>query len=327
LGGALTVESAPGVGSTFTATIATGEISELDLQTTSSLPTSDVIPTTDSDACELTGTIPQGCRVLLVEDGDTNRRLIHKMLERHGIEVTDAVNGQMGVELATTREFDVILMDMQMPIKDGYTAATELRSKGLTIPIVALTAHAMTGDAEKCRRAGCSEYLAKPIQEARLLAKLAELLGVTTAAKAADCQRSMPNVPDRLSQMNFNHHCDEPDASSPSAPKRVQVACALPLDDDVFREIVAEFSEKLRAQVDRMKMAYASEQWDELVQLAHWLKGSGGTAGYEQFTIPSGRLERLAGHRSHSKIEAVLNEIDELAKAVAEEVAAVTAFV
>ena len=106
---------------------------------------------------------------------------------------------------------------------------------------------------------------------------------------------------------------------------KVRVVCALPLDDDVFREIVLEFSDKLRVQVDRMKLAYAAEEWNELVELGHWLKGSGGTAGYEQFTIPSGRLERLASQHSHSKIEAVLNEIDELAKAVAEEMASLPA--
>ena len=95
----------------------------------------------------------------------------------------------------------------------------------------------------------------------------------------------------------------------------------LPLDDEAFREIVEEFSAKLQRQVERMKLAYAAEDWTELVELAHWLKGSGGTAGYEQFTIPSSRLERLAEHHSHDKTEAVLCEIDGLAKAVAVEIA------
>ena len=174
LGGTLSVESEPSIGSTFTATIATGEIGALELRPAA--PVCDLIPPADFETPDPVASIPKGCRVLLVEDGDTNRRLIHKMLERRGIEVMDAANGQIGIDLAMTHEFDVVLMDMQMPIKDGYTAATELRAKGLTIPIVALTAHAMSGDAEKCRKAGCSEYLSKPIQEGRLLGKIAELL-------------------------------------------------------------------------------------------------------------------------------------------------------
>jgi len=318
LGGCLLVESEMGVGSTFTATVATGEISGLDRRATP--PVSDVIPTTEIDAVE-PATIRMGAKVLLVEDGDTNRRLIHKMLERHGVDVMDAVNGQVGVDLATMHEFDVILMDMQMPIKDGYTAAMELRAKGLTIPIVALTAHAMSGDADKCRNAGCSDYLAKPIQEARLVAKLADLLNRKPRGKIT--LPSLPTSPFVLPPMlklgsheSFEQGDDEEQLATTT---KVRVACALPLDDETFREIVQEFSDKVLLQVERMRRAYASEDWNELVELAHWLKGSGGTAGYEQFTIPSSRLERLAKQRSHERIEFVLNEIDELANAVAAE--------
>jgi CheY-like chemotaxis protein/HPt (histidine-containing phosphotransfer) domain-containing protein len=289
---------------------------------------SDLIPSSDPATTEPAATVPRGCRVLLVEDGDTNRRLIHKMLERHGIEVMDAVNGQVGVELATAHEFDVILMDMQMPVKDGYTASSELRAKGLTIPIVALTAHAMSGDAEKCRNAGCSEYLTKPIQEDRLLAKLAELLNRNVPSAPANVRAPIEATTISEAPPTAGVESEEKN-DSPLKPvgRKVRVKCALPLDDDVFREIVEEFSEKVRSQVDRMKRAYVAEEWNELVELAHWLKGSGGTAGYEQFTIPSGRLERLASQHSHGKIEAVLNEIDELANAVAEEIASLPAMV
>lgn len=319
LGGNLIVESDVGVGSTFTATVATGEIGELDRRVAP--PVSDVIPTTELDVTETTMTIPKGSRVLLVEDGDTNRRLIHKMLERHGVEVMDAVNGQIGVDLATTLDFDVILMDMQMPVKDGYTAATELRSKGLTIPIVALTAHALSGDAEKCRNAGCSDYLAKPIQEARLVTKLAELLNQkdekkTTRPVSPSSSFVLPRMMKPDAEESYQSFEDE---VVPAKGVKIHVACALPLDDETFREIVQEFSDKLQLQVDRMRYAYASEDWNELVELAHWLKGSGGTAGYEQFTIPSSRLERMAMQRSHERIEFVLDEIEALAKAVAAE--------
>ena len=103
-----------------------------------------------------------GARVLLVEDGDTNRKLIGLVLQRAGAEVTMAENGQIGVELAMKHPFDLILMDMQMPVMDGYAATTLLRQQGVTVPIIALTAHAMKGDEDKCRAAGCSGYVTKP---------------------------------------------------------------------------------------------------------------------------------------------------------------------
>ena len=328
LGGSLTVESEPGAGSTFTATIPTGDIGQLEQRATA--PVSDLIPHTETESLDQIGSIPSGSRVLLVEDGDTNRRLIHKMLERRGIEVMDAANGQVGVDLAMSHEFNLILMDMQMPVKDGYTAATELRAKGLTIPIVALTAHAMAGVSEKCRKAGCSEYLSKPIQEARLLSKIAELLNAASRADSESKSLKSISCDETLDSFEFHGLSGQPEPIEcldlknakdfEDAPK-VRVRCALPLDDETFREIVEEFSEKLSCQVQRMKLAYASEEWNQLVELAHWLKGSGGTAGYEQFTVPSSRLERLADQRSHDRIEIVLREIDELAKAVAIELA------
>ena len=135
-------------------------------------------------ACEVHGrkcndALPSlaGVRVLVVEDGDTNRKLIGLVLQRAGVEVTMAENGRIGADLAMKNPFDLILMDMQMPVMDGYTAATLLRQHGLTIPIIALTAHAMKGDQDKCLAAGCSGYVTKPIDADMLLRTVAEMLG------------------------------------------------------------------------------------------------------------------------------------------------------
>jgi two-component system, sensor histidine kinase len=117
-------------------------------------------------------------RILLVEDGEANRKLCSLLLRRAGAKVVTAENGQIGVKTALTQSFDLILMDMQMPVMDGYTAATQLRQEGITIPIIALTAHALQGDEAKCRMAGCSGYLSKPIDSATLLRKVAGAIGV-----------------------------------------------------------------------------------------------------------------------------------------------------
>ena len=104
------------------------------------------------------------------------------MLTRAGAQVTTAENGAIGCEFALRRQFDIILMDMQMPVMDGYTASRRLRDAGQTVPIIALTAHTMAGDREKCLDAGCSDYLTKPINPEQMFEVIQRSLQQRTAA-------------------------------------------------------------------------------------------------------------------------------------------------
>jgi len=120
-------------------------------------------------------------KVLLVEDNEMNRDMLSRRLERKGYEVLIAIDGAEGVSMGIETKPDIILMDMSLPIIDGWTATQQLKSNPQTqdIPIIALTAHAMAGDREKALAAGCDDYDTKPIELPRLLSKIDNLLNKT----------------------------------------------------------------------------------------------------------------------------------------------------
>lgn len=117
-------------------------------------------------------------KILLVEDNEMNRDMLSRRLERKGHQIIIAVNGEQGVNIAQREIPDLILMDMSLPVLDGWTATRQLKSIPETqaIPVIALTAHAMAGDREKCLEAGCDDYDTKPVEFARLLDKIQTLL-------------------------------------------------------------------------------------------------------------------------------------------------------
>ena len=118
-------------------------------------------------------------RILLVEDNEMNRDMLSRRLVRKGFEVDMAVDGKAGVERAQAGNYDLILMDMSLPEIDGWEATRQVRAAetGTRVPIIALTAHAMSGDREKAMAAGCDDYDTKPVELERLLGKIEALLG------------------------------------------------------------------------------------------------------------------------------------------------------
>ena len=120
-------------------------------------------------------------KILLVEDNEMNRDMLSRRLQRKGYQVSMAVDGRQGVEMARAGGYDLILMDMSLPEIDGWEATRQLRAAPETrdVPIIALTAHAMAGDRDKALEAGCNDYDTKPIELPRLLEKIAALLGGT----------------------------------------------------------------------------------------------------------------------------------------------------
>lgn len=297
LGGSLTMESEMGKGSVFTARIACG---------TSEPTRRDPLPVpVDTAASAPPASEPAppprpGARILLVEDGDTNRKLIQIVLTRAGLVVETAENGQIGMERALREPFDLILMDMQMPVMDGYTATMFLREEGYSGPIVALTAHAMKGDEVKCQQAGCSDYLSKPVDSDLLLSTISRW----------------------LARGDLKDHALAEAAGSPSPVATERAAppplvSRLPIDDPEFREIVLAFIERFRQQLQVMHEAWQAGRLEELGRLAHWLKGSGGTAGFPILTETARALGKALHEGDEAGVEEKLAELSRLSTRLA----------
>lgn len=119
-------------------------------------------------------------KILLVEDNEMNLDMLSRRLERKGFDIVIAMDGSKGVDVAHEELPDLILMDMSLPVMDGWEATRRLKADDVTreIPIIALTAHAIAGDRERCLAAGCDEYESKPVKFPRLLGKIEEILGI-----------------------------------------------------------------------------------------------------------------------------------------------------
>ncbi len=332
LGGSVSVTSEAGKGSTFTVTIDAGRLAE-DVRMVDFHSGEDF---TQSANANVSADIKlSATRILVVDDGATNRNLLSLVLGRAGAEVVQAENGQIAVELVNSENFDIVLMDMQMPVMDGYAAATMLRKQGHTLPIFALTAHAMAGDEEKCLAAGCSGFCTKPIDIDKLLKQIAEALGVDTtadttahdtaddteASSTATVASGSPETPtaatpeppsavesvlERASCASNNRQAAAPNATLP------KIQSTFPMDDEDFREIVIEFIQHLHQKLDAMLDSWERRDLEELAKLAHWLKGSGGTAGFPAFTEPALALETLAKAEDVDRIPAAIAQLVEI---------------
>lgn len=299
LGGEISVTSVPGLGSSFEFHIPTGPLSGIPMVET---PTEATMP--ESVAAAQSGN-QLTANVLLAEDGPDNRRLISHHLQRAGATVTTAENGQIAHDMALTAvedgtPFDLIFMDMQMPVMDGYQATAKLRKAGYDGPIVALTAHAMSGDRDKCIDAGCTDYGTKPIEPRKLTQMIS---------------RYVPQ-PEPTTESESEPGHESEDVSVDIIEQELTAAAAVecePLhsdfaDDPEMTEIIDMFIDGLSEHVEELTNALAWSDVETLYGAAHKLKGSAGGYGYQIVGDQSLIVEQLA--KAGESIETLRPEVD-----------------
>jgi len=217
-------------------------------------------------------------RVLLVEDNAVNQLVALRLLEKYGHVVTVAGNGRKALEALEKEVYDIVLMDVQMPEMDGLEATRTIREKekttGRHIPIVAMTAHAMKGDEERCLAAGMDDYLTKPIRTKDLLATLEET----------------------MNRKGTTDHAVDPPSKKPGTDA-IDLESALErLDGDraLFDELAHVFEEECPRIIEGMRHAIATHDAKSLEHLAHTLKGSSANLGALAISQAAGEMERLA---------------------------------
>ena len=276
LGGQIEVVSEPAQGSTFTVSIDPGPLEHVPMLQTLPTPSD----TTD-EPTGLRGDRKFRGRLLLAEDGEDVQQLVELALKESGFEVDLAENGRVACQKAMAsraerRPYDLILMDIQMPELDGYEATRQLRRENWQGPVIALTAHAMAGDREKCLEAGCDAYLAKPVRWEDLLSTIS---------------RHLRQPPDR--------------AGAPAGPMASEPIFSSKIDHPVLGALIGEFTDELPGRAEMIQGALQSRDLPLLTELAHQLKGASGIYGFtpiadkarlihEQVT-GGDNLQRIAG--------------------------------
>jgi CheY-like chemotaxis protein/HPt (histidine-containing phosphotransfer) domain-containing protein len=221
--------------------------------------------------------------VLLAEDGEDNRRLIEHLLKRVGLGLRAVENGAEALmEVQKARDagqpFDLLLMDMQMPVLDGYSAVQRLRELGVRTPIMALTANAMTSDRQRCLDAGCDEFCAKPIDFDQFFAVLERCLDLGRSRTPAALPQPMP----------------------------IEKAEAR---DEGFAQLVEQFVRELSDEVLALRAKFEQGDLPGLARIAHQLKGSCGSYGFPELSRRAAELERCVKDGAASEaIEAALAE-------------------
>ena len=237
--------------------------------------------------------VPKKAKILIVEDNEANRLLFKKMLEKMGHEVKVVENGKIAVEIMSKEKFDMVFMDMQMPIMDGYTATRKLRKKGIETPIIALTAHTLRGDEEKALIAGCDGYLGKPVKRKDLLDAVRKFLDLKKNEEIGNEEN--PDIEDASSAFNG----------------RVEVfAKKMGLSMEEALTMFKEYGKFIEERIEFIQKKIKEEDFESLAIEGHSLKGSGSMYSVEEVSKLGLSIEKSAKEQQidelHSQLKALI---------------------
>ena len=274
LGGDISVESTPDVGSSFCVEFDMGDISNINmLSHVPDIKTHDHRSIINGRGSHVSG------KVLLAEDNVDNQRLISIYLKKLGAETDIANNGKEAVDMAREHDYDLVLMDMQMPVMNGIDATKRLREMGFSSPIVAITANAMKEDIATCKLAGCSDFIAKPISQDKFMLTIMKYL-------------------------------DEPKVSSPDKPQ--PIISSLLEEEPEMQDLIERFVSRIPEHIGRIRNAVEEKEWDDLKKYVHDLKGTSGNYGFDELYKLMMNIEFELLKENHKGVTYALEKLDDV---------------
>jgi len=251
----------------------------------------------------------RGARILLVEDNEINRQVGTELLEQEGLLVSIAVNGLEAVNMLEKEEFDLVLMDIQMPVMDGFEATREIRKRSYKIPIVAMTANAMKHDVEQCLESGMDDHVGKPIDVQELFRTLRKWLKFDSSAS---------NTPP-LPSINASKDDSNPILANINVEAGIRRVGG---NTAIYHKILLKFRANYADFIEKIATASNSGKQEEAIHLAHTLKGVSGNLGAEELYKTVSKLERFIKEgtenidpyikQTHTELTKVLASIDSL---------------
>jgi len=275
MGGGIVCDSKLGYGSAFTATISIGEISDPELIYESA----EIDETRNETIASITRNKKYSGRILIAEDTEENQKLLSLHLRKSGIDVEIVSDGRQALNAALQQQFDLIFMDMQMPVMGGLDAIRMLRQRGYNKPIVALTANTSQSDKDACIEAGADGFISKPI----------------------DFEKFYGVIDFHLSKRQL---------------KKINTDGQKPLVSDFetqseYQAILTSFLNNLPGMIDSINKSVRESNWEELLNTAHKVKGLGGSFGYSQLTIIAENICNCVRKNSLDKLDILVHEINQ----------------
>ena len=286
MGGTITVESLPGIGSQFYASISTGKIDQSQLIVGEpELPDKvDNIIYQYDHSCTVKGSI------LIAEDNEDNQQLLTILLSNIGAEITFVENGQEAIDKTRGKTYDLILMDMQMPVMGGIEATKILRQSNYTNPIIALTANAMQSDHDSCVEAGCDEFLTKPINKDKLFQAIYKHLKI----------QDEKNDKDEIISTVFDEH------------------------NIKMRELIIKFVKGLSSRMEVIEKFRLEENWIDMRGELHKLKGIGSSMGYPMITETAAALDYEVMRENEFEVDVLLLDMKNMCERIEKNIPEIT---